>query len=211
MITSKFVADFLTFSRLLLAAILGWLGWARGEGGLEMAAVIMIVSWFSDIIDGSLARMSRFTKRTWVGDHDLYFDMSVAVGLLIYLTASGYINTWLSVIYIFIWCLIFWRFGILSVLGKLFQTPVYAWFVFISFRFAPIYGGMIAVFLLLAVVITWPRFLTEMVPDFFGGFGELEEDSQDEFNDEHGINHPLNGNSRHSKLSQDEGNGTILD
>jgi len=197
MIAMKYFADFLTFSRLLLAACLAWLGWSRGADGLQLAALLMIVSWASDVIDGALARRSRVSFRTWIGDHDLSFDMSVAVGLLIFMTAAGYINTSLSIIYILFWGLLFWRFGILSVLGKLFQTPIYAWVIFITFRFEPVFGWMVLIFLFFVICITWPRFPNETVPDCLSGFEQVDDSAQNGFeNGANHVNNSFNGDPR---------------
>jgi hypothetical protein len=197
MIALKYFADFLTFSRLLLAASLAWLGWSRGVEGLQLASLLMIASWVSDVIDGSLARRSRVSFITWIGNHDLYFDISVAVGLLIFMTAAGYINTSLSIIYILFWGVLFWRFGILSALGKLFQSPIYAWFIFVTFRFAPIYGWMMMIFLLFVIGFTWPRFPQETVPGFLSGFGHAEDNAQDGLeNGPNSTNNSLDGDPR---------------
>lgn len=197
MIALKYFADFLTFSRLLLAASLAWLGWSRGVEGLQLASLLMIASWVSDVIDGSLARRSRVSFITWIGNHDLYFDISVAVGLLIFMTAAGYINTSLSIVYILFWGVLFWRFGILSALGKLFQTPIYAWFIFVTFRFAPIYGWMMMIFLLFVIGFTWPRFPQETVPGFLSGFRHAEDNAQDGFeNGPNSTNNSLDGDPR---------------
>ena len=190
MIAMKYLADFLTFSRLLLATCLAWLGWSRGADGLQLAALLMIVSWASDVIDGALARRSRVSFRTWIGDHDLYFDLSVAVGLLIFMTAAGYVNTSLSIIYILFWSILFWRLGRLSVLGKLFQAPIYAWLIFNTFRFEPFFGWMILIFLFFVIGFTWPRFPKETVPDFLSGFEQVEDSAQNGF--ENGPNHVNN-------------------
>ena len=197
MIALKYFADFLTFSRLFIAALYVWLGWSRGGDGLQIAAVLMIVSWASDIFDGALARRSRVTFRTWIGNHDLYFDMLVAVGLLIYMTAAGYIHTSMSIIYILIWISSFWWFGILSVLGKLFQAPIYAWFIFVMFQHAPIYGWMIVIFLLFAIGFTWPRFPQETVPGFLSGFEKTDDETHNGFNNGSSVSkNSLDGDAR---------------
>ena len=194
----KNCADFLTFSRLFIAAYLAWLGWGIGEDGLAIAAILMIASWASDIIDGYLARRSKVSIKTWIGEHDLYFDMAVAVGLLVFMAAAGYIDTTISVIYILVWCALFWRFGIQSALGKLFQAPIYAWFIFVTFKFAPIFGWIILFFLLVAVGITWPRFPKETIPDFLSGFGEDQDSTPKIFEEEHqGTNNSLDENPHH--------------
>jgi phosphatidylglycerophosphate synthase len=198
MTTLKYIADFLTFSRLLIAAILGLMGWILGPDSLQFALILMIYAWASDIIDGSLARRSRVSVKTWIGDHDLYFDMSVAAGLLIYLTTAGYLNTPVSIFYILLWSLLFWWFGIFSALGKLFQTPIYTWFLFVMFRYEPIFAVVIIFFLLIAIVFTWPRFHQETVPEFLSGFDNvkpyLKDDPGEEIN---GVNGSLDENRHH--------------
>jgi len=194
----KICADFLTFSRLFIAVYLSWLGWEKGEEGLVIAAILMIVSWTSDISDGCLARRSKASIKTWIGEHDLYFDMAVAVGLLVFMAAAGYIDTTKSVIYILVWCALFWRFGFQSALGKLLQAPIYAWFIFVTFKFAPIYGWIILFFLLVAVGITWPRFPKETIPDFLSGFGEDQDSTQNILEEDHqGTNNSFDENPHH--------------
>jgi hypothetical protein len=195
----KYAADFLTFSRLLIAASLALVGWILGPDGLIISTILMIYSWGSDILDGSLARLSRVTKVTWIGSHDLYFDMFVAVGLLIYLTAAGFVKPTVSIVYILLWGLLFWRFGILSFLGKLFQTPIYAWFLFTTFRYEPLYAVVIVFFLLLAIIFTWPRFPRETVPDFLSSFDGEHPQSKSLIPGEiNGSNGSLDENPHHS-------------
>ena len=167
----KYAADFLTASRLLIALCLGWLGWSRGIEGLQPATLLMISSWVSDVLDGSLARRSK-ASNSWIGNHDLYFDMAAAIGLLIFMTAAGCINVTISILYSLIWILLFSRFGVVSALGKLFQAPIYAWFILISFQFEPLLGGLMVIFLFLVVAFTWPRFPNDTVPGFISGFNK---------------------------------------
>lgn len=184
MVGMKYLADFLTLSRLFIFALLVWLGWSTGIEGIQIAAIFIIYSWTSDMLDGYLARRSRTDLKTWIGDHDLYFDMLAAVGLLIYLTSAGFINVSMSIIYILIWVILFWWFGLLSALGKLFQAPVYAWFLYIVFLNAPIYGWAMVIFLLLAIVFTWPRFPQQTIPDFISGLERTDSPTLNEINND---------------------------
>lgn len=174
MISMKFIADILTTSRLVITIILIWIGWTRGAECLYLASICLLVSWTSDVLDGSLARLNKTHKSTWIGNHDLYFDMAVSIGLLIYLTESNFITPSISIIYLFGWIFIFWRFGILSALGKLFQAPIYAWFIVITFQNQPLFGWLLVILLLLVVIFTWPRFPQDTVPDFIKGFGNKQ-------------------------------------
>lgn len=174
----KYSADFLTFSRVIIAVGIAWIGWSLGLDGVRLASLLMVISWGSDVLDGYLARRSQVVKNTWIGDHDLYFDMSVALGLLIFMTTANLLSTSTSVIYVVCWILVFSRFGILSVLGKMFQAPIYTWFIISAFRYEPLSGWLMLIFLTGLVAITWPRFPQDTIPSFLSGFKKPVEPSQ---------------------------------
>ena len=73
---------------------------------------------------------------------------------------------------IMVWILVFSRFGFLSALGKLFQAPIYGWFIISTFLVDPAIGGLLVLFLILIVVVTWPRFPNDTVPSFLSGFND---------------------------------------
>jgi len=170
MIAAKQVADLITLSRASLVFVLAWIGLTRGADALPLAALLLIYSWTSDMLDGPIARRSRVYYHTWLGDHDLEVDMSVAVGVLVYLLASGYIGLTIGFVYLALWMLVFWRWGLQRSPGMLFQAPIYAVMIWISLGYA-FYYGVVQVFLILAAVaVTWPRFPQEVVPGFLAGF-----------------------------------------
>jgi phosphatidylglycerophosphate synthase len=170
MIVAKQVADLITTARGLVAVFLVWLGIVRGAGGLSLAAWVMIADWVGDMVDGRIARRSRVQYHTWIGDHDLEVDMAVSIGLLAYMLQAGFVNIWLAGIYVLLWGVYFWRQGrIPHSPGMLFQAPMYAWFIWITLRDAPRAGWPIIVFLVSAVVLTWPYFPKVMVPGFLKG------------------------------------------
>lgn len=171
MIVAKQVADLITSTRVLIAFILVILGFIRGAAGLPLAAWLMILDWFGDMVDGRIARRSRVQYRTWIGDHDLEVDMTVSVGLLVYLLQADYVNIWIAAGYILLWSLFFWRYSeIMRSFGMLFQAPIYGWFIWITIRDAPGAGWAIVVFLLAVLVVTWPYFPKVVVAGFFAGF-----------------------------------------
>jgi phosphatidylglycerophosphate synthase len=184
MIVGKQIADALTISRVFIALALAGLGFWLGPEALPVAVILMIFSWTGDSLDGEFARRSSRRYRTWVGDNDLFFDMLVSVGLLVYMMASGYFNLWLGVVYFIVWVMVFYRYGVPPSLGKLFQTPIYGWFIFIAITLATPYGVAILIWILLAIIITWPKFPEEVIPSFLGGFKETEDpDSVSEVNE----------------------------
>lgn len=173
MIVAKQVADLITLSRALLLLVFAWLGLTQGAEAVPLAALLLVYSWFSDLLDGSLARRSRVYYHSWLGDHDLEVDMAVSVGVLIYLLASGFIGLPVGIVYILVWVLIFLRWGLQRSPGMLFQAPIYVAMIWVSLRDA-FYFGIVQLFLIIsAVIITWPRFPREVVPGFLAGFGFL--------------------------------------
>jgi phosphatidylglycerophosphate synthase len=170
MIVAKQVADLITSARVLIAFCLVIVGFISGASGLHWVAWLLIIDWAGDMVDGRIARRSRLQYRTWIGDHDLEVDMTVSVGLLVYLLAAGYVNIWFAGGYILLWVLFFWQQGgFLRSYGMLFQAPIYAWFIWIALRDAPMAGWSILVFLLTVIVATWPYFPKVMVAGFFAG------------------------------------------
>jgi len=79
MIVAKQVADLITLTRALLLFVFAWLGLTTGAQALPLAALLLIYSWTSDLLDGSIARRSRVYYHSWLGDHDLEVDMAVSV------------------------------------------------------------------------------------------------------------------------------------
>lgn len=166
---TKQLADFITWSRALLAAIFVWLGFSRGEEALPAVVVLMIANWTGDSVDGVLARRSPVPVHTWIGDHDLEVDMVISCGLLAYMTAAGLVAWQVAGLYMLLWLLLFWWKGIARATGMLFQAPIYGWFIFVVVRDAAPYGLLIVAWIAAAVIITWPRFPKVMVPGFLRG------------------------------------------
>lgn len=184
MLNAKQIADFVTLLRGTLGFGLVWLGLTEGAGGLQKAIFIMIIAWTGDAVDGKIARRSKNTHQTWIGEHDLQFDMAVSFSLMVYLITSGFLNIWIASVYVLIWTFILWRWKNVKVLGMLSQAPVYGYFILIALLELPNVGLWILVWIITVVIITWPRFPQEVVPGFIDGMREflindrnLEEDN----------------------------------
>lgn len=173
MLVSKQIADLITFSRVILAIILVWLGLIQGSVGLPLAAGIMLLDWTGDALDGTFARRSRVRYQTWIGNHDLQVDLLVSLGLLVFLVASGFWEVRRALVYVLVWSVVFWHWGLQPALGMLFQGPVYAWFIWIALHQFPSAGWMMVGWVLLAVVLTWPKFPKMVVPGFLAGMREV--------------------------------------
>jgi hypothetical protein len=173
MIVAKQVADLITFARLAVAVFFIWLGIHDGSDALPIVVWLMLLDWIGDFLDGTLARRSRRKYQTWIGNHDLEVDMSVAAGLLLYLMASGLVHPLVGWIYLVIWGFIFLWLGIPPSLGMLFQAPVYGYLLWIALAFIPRHGFWLVAWIAAVVILTWPKFPRQVVPGFLYGFREI--------------------------------------
>jgi phosphatidylglycerophosphate synthase len=173
MLNAKQIADFVTLFRGLLGFGLVWLGLTEGAEGLQTAVFIMIAAWTGDALDGKIARRSENSYQSWIGDHDLEIDMAVSCGLLVYLITSGFVNIWLASLYVLLWTFILWRWSNLRVLGMLSQAPVYGYFIVIALMVLPNVGLWILIWVVTAIIITWPQFPKTIVPEFINGMREF--------------------------------------
>lgn len=170
---AKQIADFITATRGLLVFIFPSLGVLFGEEALSWAAAFLAANWTGDSIDGPLARRSSRQYHTWVGDHDLEIDIAVSIGLLIYMLFAGFMKPLIVILYLLGWAAYFKWFGIPRSMGMLFQAPIYAWFIYVSMKFAPVAGWVLIAWVMAALVLTWPKFPEEVVPDFINGVKTL--------------------------------------
>jgi len=172
MIGVKTLADTLTVSRALLGLLILWSGLTGGREALALAASLLILAWLTDVLDGALARRDRSGRQTWVGEHDLQADMSVSLGVLGYLTFAGFVSPGAGVGYLLISAVLLWITRS-SAVGMAVQAPPYGLMLYLAMRHAPLVGGLAIVYLLLIIIVTWPRFPRQTVPGFLRGMRDL--------------------------------------
>ncbi len=173
MLDAKFFADFITATRGFLAVVLIWLGLTRGAQALPIVVVLMLLDWTGDFIDGTIAKHSRHPRRTRIGDADLYVDLSVSIGLGIYLLAAGYTDTLIGFLYLIGWLITLWRFGLDRNLLMLAQAPIYLWFILVTLQVMPERGYWLVAWVLIATAINWRRFSKDIVPKFISGVASM--------------------------------------
>lgn len=172
-LTSKQLADIITWSRTLLVPVMIWLGFAFGPDALPAVAMLMVVNLTADSLDGPLARRSPDSPQTWIGDNDLAVDMFVNAGVLGYMTAAGFIPWQATGVYVLLWALIFWWRGGAYALGIIFQVAIYVSFIYILLRDAPAYALLFIGWIVVAMIVTWPKFPKVIVPGFLNGVSDM--------------------------------------
>jgi phosphatidylglycerophosphate synthase len=170
---AKQVADLITIARGFLLVLFPWLAFTQGATSLPWAAVLLAADWTGDVLDGALAKRSGFNQQTWVGAHDLEIDMAVSLGLLIYLLVVGFLNLPVALIYLLLWGAYFLRSGVPRSMGMLFQAPIYGWFIYIAIMHATSAGLMLSAWVIVVVIVTWPRFPQEVIPGFLHGMRDF--------------------------------------
>jgi len=83
------VADLLTLARLISAPIMLWLVSNRS---LDAAVLVVVVAWWTDFLDGRLAR--RAHRETRLKDWDLRADAWLASAVGLGLGLAGYFSWW---------------------------------------------------------------------------------------------------------------------
>lgn len=170
---NKRIADSLTFLRVVVAALLGWLGLSQGSAGLSKAVFLLLLAWTSDALDGPLARRSSHREQSWIGKHDLEVDMIAACGLLSFMIFAGYVTAWVGLGYALAGLILFWLTRFPRSLGMLFQAPIYGWFIWTAYANGGWFGWLPIIWITTAVLITWPRFPQKVVPEFISGVQNL--------------------------------------
>jgi cardiolipin synthase len=173
MLVAKQVADLITICRAMLCVAILWFGFSLGAQALPLVVWMLIMAWTSDSLDGPIARRSRLYYNTWIGDHDLFIDVLVALVIWTYLMLSGFVSFWIAGGYILVWAVVFWLLSIPRSLGMLCQAPVYAWFIWIAIRYAPGAGMWLIIWILIAIIVTWPTFPKQIVPGFLAGMRNM--------------------------------------
>ncbi len=122
----KRLADLFTIARGPLAVVLVWVGIVQGKDGVQLAFVLLLIAATLDSLDGYLARLSRCSQQTWIGAHDVTFDIGFSVALLLYLAFAGFLSPYFVAFHLGLWGW-FLRGQQLSgnSLAVLFQAPMY--------------------------------------------------------------------------------------
>ncbi|MGB8952343.1 MAG: CDP-alcohol phosphatidyltransferase family protein [Candidatus Aminicenantales bacterium] len=171
-LTIKTLADALTSVRPLIGFFLVWLGWKEGKQALPLAAVLMLLAWITDILDGPLARMDRVRPVTWIGQHDLEADLIGAGGVWLYLWLAGFLSTAIGAGYLIFSCASLWLTGSMYV-GWGIQVVPFAAMIGTAVVHARPFGWMLIAWLCIIVVVTWPRLPREKAPEFLRGIALL--------------------------------------
>ena len=164
------LADGLTILRVLISAMLVLLGLWRGAEVLETVIALLMLAFFTDLIDGHLARMSPEKEPSWIGRHDPEADMAMSVGVSSYLTVSGFLAPTVGAVLIFV-IVTLWLYRY-QLAWPIYAIP-YVILALVALQQAPFFGWLLIAYVLATMIIRIPRLLHEYLPDFVRALGQL--------------------------------------
>jgi hypothetical protein len=177
MVMLAVTADLLTFSRLIAAGILVWLGF-QGPLSLPMAILVSVLAWTTDQLDGWAAR--RATTPTHLAPADFAIDRVLYASTLAYLVLAGYLPIEPVAVFVLlavVFSLVYRRKAVDVLCVRLIDLLC----AVVIFKHRPLIGGLLAAWLAVLAVI-YRRRLAERAPRWFMELAQLirpkREDSQ---------------------------------
>jgi phosphatidylglycerophosphate synthase len=154
------VADLLTLSRVAAAGILVWLGITAGASGVGAAALVTVLAWTTDQLDGWVARRSPTPTR--LGPYDFPIDVVFYAGIVTYMTTAGFVPLGVSLGFVVL-AVIAWLVTRRKAVGILALRIVDLTCAAVIFRYAPAIGVLLLVWVA-ALAVIYRRRLAERVP-----------------------------------------------
>ena len=152
----RFLADFLTISRFIIAAFIVIIGIFLGYAAFRIAVIATLAGWISDSVDGFFARNSG-GRISWVARVDFVADMALAYSFFLFMVVTK--------MFPIVPALILVAAGALIVLihpthlsVEIVSAPICALPVVLSFNAGWLIGTCYMVFLLVLVLVRWERF-----------------------------------------------------
>jgi len=152
----RFLADFLTISRFIIAAFIVIIGIVQGYPAFRIAVIATLAGWMSDSVDGFFARNSG-GRVSWVARVDFIADMTLAYSFFLFMVVTR--------LFPIVPALILVGAGALIVLihpthlmVEVVSAPICALPVVLSFHAGWIIGTCYMVFLLTLILVRWERF-----------------------------------------------------
>ncbi len=164
------LADILTGLRLVLVAFIAWIAltWQRATGHSTVALLTML-AWTTDVLDGPLAR--RADSPTRLGHYDLPIDVGLMLALGLCLIAWGtlsplVVGSTLAAASVGLWI---WRVRAPLILA---MGLIYTAFVITVWRTEPLWGRALTAWVTLDVVLR-PGRIRQDVTWFLGQVGHV--------------------------------------
>jgi len=153
----RVLADALTASRLVFAAMLVAIGLNQRQEGLRLAVALFVLGWTADTFDGHLGERSGYIGTTLLSRNDVAVDVAFSLGGLSYFVIAGFVPFLAGLVYVALAGAVYAAFPLRSVLVAL-QAPVTAIPLVVSLLKAPTLALLLAVWALALLAVDFRRF-----------------------------------------------------
>ena len=163
------VADLLTIFRGGCVFVILLLGMQQGITVLPSVVFLTVLCWFSDILDGMLARKSH--RLTNFGSFDVVFDVGLAIALPLFLFLGGILSLVPVVVVTGLTILFGWIFHS-SAPRKLAMGVSYAVFIFVVWQINRKWF-LILIGSVLLFMLFFPHRTRQQISEFLGDAGKI--------------------------------------
>lgn len=168
----KTIADILTFTRLVIGAMIIGVAFILGAEGLSLALLFLLLGWGTDTLDGQLARRAPDRRHSWIGDNDIVVDVLLSFSIMFFFTLGGYIPILLAVfclLYLFTVTFIFQGWTLYAI----FIGISYGSVLIVSLLHSPRFFLVFMLYIAVMLITTWSH-CWENIMSFFTGFKSIE-------------------------------------
>ncbi|CUU05838.1 hypothetical protein JGI2_01308 [Candidatus Kryptobacter tengchongensis] len=168
----KLAADILTTLRFLIGFYIVRFSYFEPQDGVSSASLLLWIAWVTDLLDGPISRLDPRKIQTWIGRHDLTADVMVSLGCWLFLVFSNLINPLIGFGYILLGAFLLWYFKS-EYLAWALQALPYGLMILTALKYAFVYGILLIAWIIIVVIVTWPRFPKYTLPEFLRGMKAL--------------------------------------
>jgi len=164
---AKVIADVLTGVRFFMALLIIICAVFAEQSLLSLVVTLTLIGWTTDVIDGKMARLDPYGRRTWVGDMDFATDMIMIYSALLYYVTAGFVPFWPFLFYYVFagtTAIIWTKKSVIMAVA----APIAAMPIVFSFLYEPVWGWIFVGWIVFALALNWSRFtreITEFIED----------------------------------------------
>jgi hypothetical protein len=158
---AKVIADTLTAVRFFLAMLIVICAFFADKSLLALVVTLTLLGWTTDVIDGKMARLDTTGKKTWIGDMDFATDMILIYSGLLYFITADFLPFWPFLCYgVFaaVTAIIWTKQSVMMAIA----APIAAVPIIFSFVYIPVWGWIFIGWIVLDLLLNWPRFTREV-------------------------------------------------
>ncbi|MBC7247579.1 MAG: CDP-alcohol phosphatidyltransferase family protein [Actinobacteria bacterium] len=158
---AKVIADLMTGVRFFLSLLIVICALFAEPSLLPLVVCLTLLGWTTDVIDGKMARMDPYGRRTWIGDRDFAVDMVLIYSGLLYFITAGFVPFWPFLFYMAFaaaTAIVWTKKSVMMAVA----APIAAMPIVFSFLHARLWGWVFLGWIALALLCNWKRFVREI-------------------------------------------------